>query len=140
MRKLRLVRQTDDHSCGVACALMLLRYHGRSISLRKLRAELNTNGRHASLAEMVPLFRRRAFAANFYHAKIRDLSSMVLPVMLFMPIGHYTILSAVERTRGMYLIFDPKQGPLHFSEDQLAERWIDAKRRNGIFLWLQDNR
>ncbi len=108
-RRVPVVLQLGARECGAACLAMILRYHGREVSLEECRERLSV-GRDGSSALTI------ATAARSYGLRVRsytvaepsDLRHLPLPALVHWSFNHFVILERWSPRKAE--IVDPAAG------------------------------
>lgn len=126
--------------CGPTCLRMVAKYHGRSVSLPKLRAlseTTRTGSNLQNIAQAAEAIGLRTLGVKVSLQKILD--EQPLPCILHWNSNHFVVLykitgpSAPLRTqRSLKLqVADPGHGLLTYTEREFLDRWIGANSHRG---------
>ncbi|MNK00439.1 Lactococcin-G-processing and transport ATP-binding protein LagD [compost metagenome] len=140
MKKFPFYKQPDGMDCGPACLRMIAKYHGKSVSIEKLR-ELSETTRHGSsltgmsnAAESIGL---RTLGVKIDLLNL--LENAPLPCIVLWNYKHYVVVHKLKR--GKIGVADPAHGLLTFSHREFLNNWIgrhaDEKTEEGICLLLE---
>ncbi len=140
MKRFPFYQQPDTMDCGPTCLRMIAKYHGRSISLEKLRRLSETTRSGSSLqgissaAEAIG-FRTLGVKVNFANL----LENAPLPCICFWNEKHFVVVYKVKNN-SVY-IADPAHGLLVYSKKEFIENWIGKQAtettEEGIALLLE---
>jgi ATP-binding cassette subfamily C protein len=121
-----LVLQYSEEDCGAACLASIARFHGRRLSLTRIREAVGTGQLGTTLLGL----RRGATALGFHGrsaiatpALLERLSDLPLPAVLHWRGKHWVILYGMRGRR--YVVADPALGVRYLSREELQEGWTD---------------
>lgn len=126
--------------CGPTCLRMIASYHGKSVSIEKLRELSETTRQGSSLTGMS----RAAEEIGFRTLGVKiDLLNLLenapLPCIILWNYKHYVVVHRLKR--GKIGVADPAHGLLTFSHREFLDNWIgrhaDEKTEEGICLLLE---
>lgn len=123
----KVSEQTDAAYCqssdsGVACLVMLARYHDIAISPEQLRHSFATDGRPLTAAQILQAFQHVGLKTKLRRTDPRRLVHMPLPAMAADGQGGYFIIARMEGER--VLVQDPKMcSPQTWTLAELSQRW-----------------
>lgn len=125
--KSSLVRQHDQHDCGIACLASVIRYHGGHATLDQLRHLSGTSTDGTTLLGLCEAAQKAGFDAEGLEANdAGDLRSLTSPVILHVTIGrslaHYLVFFAFDNSGGA-IIGDPAAGIRTYSQAELNDIW-----------------
>lgn len=138
--KFPFYKQPDIMDCGPTCLRMVAKFHGRSVSLEKLRRLSETTREGSSLhglayaAEHIG-FRSLGAKVNFLDLK----KNAPLPCICFWNERHYVVVYKIKNDK--VFIADPGRGKLVFSIREFLDNWIgkqsDTTTEEGIVLLFE---
>jgi subfamily B ATP-binding cassette protein HlyB/CyaB len=107
---------------GLACLVLLARFHGLAADPDQLAHEYRENGSPFGPAEVLRAAKALGLKAKRVRTTARRLSHTPLPAMAIDSAGEFLILARVDD--GQALIHDPRaQRPQSISLDELGRRW-----------------
>lgn len=120
------VEQHDSADCGVACLLMIIRYHGGDSSILHLREISGTFNTGTTLLGLYQAARKVGFDANGCQLdNIDELKRINNPCILFVHthnlFAHYVVCFGFKNNR--FIIGDPNHGITGMTEDELYAIW-----------------
>jgi ABC-type bacteriocin/lantibiotic exporter with double-glycine peptidase domain len=122
-RRVPLVRQMERTDCAAACLAMLLRYHGRAVTLGEVRGVCGS-GRDgtsaAAIARAARHFGCTPSAVRLARTTGAALHGVKLPAIAYVDDGHFVVIERVER-RGVRVL-DPDAGREFWSDADFARR------------------
>jgi ATP-binding cassette subfamily B protein len=120
-RRVPFVAQIDEMDCGAACLGMICRYHGRSISLTRIREVAHTSVDGTSLRAIVTAAEQLGLAARSVKTTITDLDEMPLPAIVHWDRNHWVVLERVD-AKGVALV-DPSFGRRRMDRAEFKRKW-----------------
>ncbi|RJG13480.1 type I secretion system permease/ATPase [Pseudomonas cavernicola] len=107
---------------GLACLVMLARFHNVAASPEQLAHEYVADGRQFAKAELLLASKQLGLKAKFVRSKVERLIDTPLPAIAASPDGSFFIIARLDD--GKALIHDPlAQRPEILSFDELQARW-----------------
>jgi len=107
---------------GLACLIMLARFHGVAASAEQLAHQYDYSGNSFTSTQILLAARHLGLMAKSVKSSIKRLQHNPLPALLQSHDGHFFILAA--RDNDKLLIHDPRaERPETLNTAQLAERW-----------------
>jgi len=114
--------KTPTPDTGLACLVMLARFHGVSASAEQLAHQYGKSGSTFTHTEILLAARHLGLMAKSVKSAIKRLEHNPLPALLQSRDAHFFILAA--RDKDQWLIHDPyTERPQTLTTEQLAERW-----------------
>ncbi len=133
MLKVPLFKQSTGWNCGPACVQMLLAFHGKKVSQKKIAkmAKTTKNGTHHK--NLVRVMKRFKIKAKARTANIRELKKKLNsgnPAILnyFMPQdneGHFAV--AIAKGKKFLTLNDPWLGKKRYSIKRFKSLWFDPE-------------
>ncbi len=117
-RRVPVVLQQEPTECAAACLAMVLRFHGRMISLTECRTACGSGRDGASARAIVHGGRTQGLVARGFGASAADLSSVSLPAIAHWQGDHFVVVERI--TAGHVDIVDPAQGRRRLSTEAFA--------------------
>lgn len=107
-RKVPQVIQTEGAECGLACLVMVCRYHGMDVDLFNLRHQFGISSQGATLAQLVDVAERLNLKTRPLSLDLDELSQLKRPCILHWDMNHFVVLVSMSRSR--VVIHDPAFG------------------------------
>ncbi|MGR5978843.1 cysteine peptidase family C39 domain-containing protein [Bacillus cereus] len=124
-KKIEFIEQMEHSECGLACVTMLLRYHGRNISLENIREEFGVPKGGNNLAHLQIIFRKYGIETKGLRINdVKKLKEVVTPFICFWENKHFIVIEKVKQNK--ILIVDPAKGRM----------WIDFEEFKKLFSQL----
>lgn len=120
-RKVRAVLAAEGAECGLACLVMIARYHGRGLDLNSARQRFSISLSGGNLRDLMALGDQLGFASRALRVEIGALSRVQLPAILHWDLDHFVVLSAMNS--GHAVIFDPARGKRQLSIGELSNHY-----------------
>lgn len=127
--KKTFVRQHDASDCGVACLLSLLKYYGGTNTLDNLRRASGTSKTGTTLlglyqcADNIGL--EALGAEGSLHDLLKENKEAILHIKTEEGLQHYVVFYG-KNPKG-YIIGDPAEGVVSYSEERLLKSWESKK-------------
>ncbi|MBK9257953.1 MAG: peptidase domain-containing ABC transporter [Saprospiraceae bacterium] len=132
--------QLDAMDCGPACLKMITDYHGRVVSLQKLREKSHISREGVSLAgisEAAESLGLRTMAVKVTYDSLRDqpgLTEFPLPCIVHWEQRHFVV---VYKINSKYVwVADPAHGKIRLTKEQFKKSWCSDDDQ-GIALGLE---
>lgn len=123
------IMQTEAAECGLACLVMIARYHGDKIDLAQVRRRFNISLRGVRLERLVQIGRAMGLDVRAMRAEPGYLTELRQPCILHWDMSHFVVLEHV--VRGVALLHDPARGTLRLPMTELGKHFT------GVLLELQ---
>lgn len=107
-RKLPVTLQTEAAECGLACLVMVARYHGHEVDLQSLRRRFTLSLKGASLARIMTMATDLGFTCRPLRLELEELGELKAPCILHWDLNHFVVLKRVG-TRYVH-VHDPARG------------------------------
>jgi ATP-binding cassette subfamily B protein len=132
--------QPDTMDCGPTCLRMIAKYHGRTISLEKLRALSETTRAGSSMLGISKTAEKIGFRSLGAKINFSNLSENApLPCICFWNDSHFVVVHKIKG--GKVYIADPAHGLLVYSVREFLDNWIgkhaNEQTEEGIALLLE---
>ena len=124
-----LIRQQDQSDCGPAALATVAKYHGKQISIAKLRDLAQTDKSGTTLAGLIEAAKQIGFEPKAVRADFPALAQAKLPAIAHWKENnrsHFVVLYGVNP----YRIADPASGRRKLTPDQFRNNWT------GVLLLL----
>ncbi|MEG3440327.1 ABC transporter transmembrane domain-containing protein [Pannus brasiliensis CCIBt3594] len=129
IRRYPFFEQQSASDCGAACLVMIARYHGKRISVNRLREMANVTRDGASMKGLIAAAENIGFSTRPVKATLEGLTKQPLPAIAHWEGKHFVVIW--EITRKQVIIGDPSLGQLTLSRAEFAGKWT------GFTLLLQ---
>lgn len=128
-------QQHDAMDCGPTCLRMIAKYHGKSVSIQKLRQQSRYSREGVSLLGI-------SYAADSIGLKTLGvridketiISKTPLPCILHWNQNHFVVLYKAKKNR--FAVADPSKGMISYSGQEFLENWADVNQ-TGIALLVE---
>ena len=120
-RTVRLIRQTQETECGLACLAMVSNYLGGRTDLAGLRQSLNPSLRGLKIKSLLLQGEKIGLKGRVVEASIDQLGMLRMPAILHWDMKHFVVLEAVKR--GRFVIHDPAIGTRTFTKDGISKHF-----------------
>lgn len=124
MKKLKLVVQTENSDCGLACMAMIINGFGIDTSLFELKLKFppSANGTSAKvLLDVAQFFNCEGKAIKISPNELANFAQWPHPVILHVSGNHYIVLESLKKDRVVAL--DPEKGRITISFRELEKLW-----------------
>lgn len=120
-KTLPVVLAAEAAECGLACLVMIGRFHGHDVDLHGLRQRFPTSMAGASLRGIMANADQLGFATRAVRADMGALRRLKLPAILHWDLNHFVVLEQVKA--GAAVIHDPARGRVEYSLESLSDHY-----------------
>ncbi len=121
----RYIKQEGIKDCGVCTLYNIIKYHGGSINIEKLRRLTKTDENGTNVYNMVLASSKLGLKAKSYKCGLNDLWSLNFPSIAHLKFEnncyHFVIIDKIVDDE--IIIFDPIRGILKYSMDDFSKEW-----------------
>ena len=139
MSKFPFYRQPDAKDCGPTCLKIIAKYHGKTISIRRLRDLTETTRQGSNLLKLSETAEQLGFRSLGVKIPLLDLFDAPLPCVLHWNKNHYAVLYKIRKDT--FYISDPAHGLLTYTKEEFLTHWIGnnatESTEEGITLLLE---
>ncbi|MGD1805192.1 peptidase domain-containing ABC transporter [Dapis sp. BLCC M126] len=124
--KYPIILQQSEEDCGAACLASIAKYHGRTLTINRIRETIGTNQQGTTLLGLKQGADTIGFNARSVKANpgiLNQIDRAPLPVIIHWQGYHWVVLYGKQGDK--YIIADPAIGIRFLSEKELAEAWED---------------
>ena len=107
-KTLPVVLQTEMTECGLACIVMIARYHGQDVDLNALRKTAAVSLKGASLKQVMETAGSLHLASRPLRCELEQLHKVQTPAILHWDLNHFVVLKKVKN--GKVHFIDPGRG------------------------------
>ncbi len=107
-QKLPTVLQTEATECGIACLVMIARYHGHDIDLNALRKTASVSLKGANLKQVMATAATLHLSSRPLRVELDQLEKVQAPAILHWDLNHFVVLKKVAN--GKVHFIDPGRG------------------------------
>ena len=115
------ILQMETTECAAACLGMILAYHGRWVSLEKLRVACGVSRDGANAASMLQAAREFGLVAKGFRCPRQELHDIPFPMVLFWEHNHFVVLEGIRGRR--FYVNDPGHGPRRLTLAEFEESY-----------------
>lgn len=116
--RVRPILQVNPTECGLACVAMIMRAHGRGVTMKSLRDQLEVGRDGLSLQDLRSLLTSHGYEAKAFRGSVEALREATLPAICLWRDNHFVVLEKI--TRGRYRVVDPASGSVTLSDEEFA--------------------
>lgn len=135
----RVVLQSEQQECGLACLAMVLSHHGQDYDLRSLRGLAHSAQNGLSLGQILSLAQQCQLVGRGVRLELEQVRDLRRPAILHWGMDHFVVLNRVRR-KGVE-ISDPGRGRYFAPWSEVDARftgvalelWPGAEFRSGTF-------
>ena len=124
--KYPIILQQSEEDCGAACLASIAKYHGRNLTINRIRETIGTNQQGTTLLGLKQGADTIGFNARSVKANpgiLNKIEQAPLPAIIHWQGYHWVVLYGKQGDK--YVIADPAIGVRFLSEKELAEAWED---------------
>ena len=103
----------ESTECGAACLGMILAYHGRRMSLEKLRVLCGVSRDGSKATRVLRAARECGLIAGGFHSEPHQLFDLPFPLIVFWNFDHFLVVEGIRKDR--VWVVDPASGPRRMS-------------------------
>jgi len=107
-KSLPTVLQTEATECGIACLVMIARYHGHDIDLNSLRKTASVSLKGASLKQVMATAANLHLSSRPLRVELDHLEKVQTPAIMHWDLNHFVVLKKVAN--GKVHFIDPGRG------------------------------
>ncbi len=123
-RKAPVILQMESTECGAACLAMILAYHGRWMSLEKLRVLCGVSRDGSRAARIVRAARECGLIAGGFHSEPDQLFDLPFPLIVHWNFDHFVVVEGIRKNH--VWIVDPASGPRRISLEEFDKAFTGA--------------
>ncbi|MDJ0555361.1 MAG: peptidase domain-containing ABC transporter [Microcoleaceae cyanobacterium MO_207.B10] len=124
--KYPVILQQSEEDCGAACLATIAKYHGRNLTINRLRETIGTNQQGTTLLGLKQGADTIGFNARSVKANpgiLDQIERAPLPAIIHWQGYHWVVLYGKQSDK--YVIADPAIGIRFLSKKEIAESWGD---------------
>ena len=107
-KTLPTVLQTEATECGIACLVMIARYHGHDIDLNSLRKTASVSLKGANLKQVMATAATLHLSSRPLRVELDQLAKVQTPAILHWDLNHFVVLKKIAN--GKVHFIDPGRG------------------------------
>ena len=115
------IEQYDDSDCGAASLAMICKYHGKNVSVMRLRDLANVNTEGATLMSVAKAAEALGFTTRAVKGTWDTLTRTPLPGIIHWDGYHYIVLYEIRADS--VIVGDPGRGLLTIKKEEFTKRW-----------------
>lgn len=116
-----VVRQQSMMDCGAACLATVCRYHGKYVSLNRIRELVRVGRAGASMLNLLQAANTLGYETDAWMETYENLIQRQLPVIVNWHGYHWVVV--YRATGSKVTVADPAQGLLNISKEEFTEGW-----------------
>lgn len=128
-KQIPFVAQQEHAACGAACLAMVLRYHGRHVELRELRAELGVGRDGCDALTLLETAERHGLTGRGVAIDVGALDRLPPGSILHWQFNHFVVLERCT-ARGV-IVLDPARGRRTLDREGVRRCFT------GVAIWLE---
>ncbi|MEO1013021.1 MAG: peptidase domain-containing ABC transporter [Bacteroidota bacterium] len=132
-------RQLEEKDCGSACLKILAKYHGKNVSIQRVRELTETTRLGSSLQGVANAAEILGFRTLPAKISAQQLGEVPLPCILYWDKKHFVVLYEVKRD--LFSVSDPAFGLISYTKKEFLTHWIGQnateESEEGIVLLLE---
>lgn len=115
------VLQTEASECGLACLVMIVRFHGLQATLNDFRRTHGVSLKGATLKDLMNIAEAVGLAARPVRLEMHELPELRLPCILHWDLNHFVVLERAD-SRGAQIL-DPALGSRWIRTEELSRHF-----------------
>lgn len=134
-KRFKLYKQQESKDCGPTCLRMIAKFHGRILSIQKLRELCFVNQNGATLLSISDAAEKIGLRTTGVRPTVSQIKQAPLPCILHWKQNHYVILHKIKNSN--YYIADPSNGLFTLDERSFQTSWLSYHgTKKGVALLL----
>lgn len=128
MKKVPIYKQHDSMDCGPTCIKMIAAFHGKDISINKLKDLCYISREGVSLLGISTAAEKVGFHSIGVQIPISVLTKDIqLPCIIFWNQKHFVVLYKIKKYRNIlyFYIADPMSGYIKYTQEEFSNCWIN---------------
>ncbi len=118
-RQTPVILQMEATECGAACLGMILAYHGRWMSLEKLRVLCGVSRDGSKAVRLIRAARECGLIAGGFHSEPHQLFELPFPLIVHWNFDHFIVVEGIRKS-SVYVV-DPATGPRRMPLEEFGE-------------------
>lgn len=135
--KLPFFRQTDYRDCGIACLKMVVSFHHKSSSFKKIQNETKIIKYGISLFELSRLAEILGFKSISVTIPFNKLYLISFPCIAYWKKYHFIVIYEIINDK--IIIADPAIGIIIYDLEDFRRNWL-INNNEGILLLIEPNK
>ncbi|TSJ41291.1 peptidase domain-containing ABC transporter [Fluviicola chungangensis] len=140
MKRFPFYKQPDTMDCGATCLKMIAKFHGKTVSLERLRTLSQTTRSGASFKKVAEAAETIGFRTLLVKTSLESLiEDAPLPCIVYWNAKHFTVVHKFSK-RNVY-VADPAFGLIKYTYREFLNNWISSNAelntKEGICLLLE---
>ena len=119
--RLPAILAAEAAECGLACMVMISRYHGHDVDLNGLRQRFSLSLAGTSLRSLMGIADQLGFSTRALRVEIDALNKVSLPAILHWDLNHFVVLKSIDRK--VAVVHDPAIGVRRLTWDQFSKHF-----------------
>ena len=115
------VLQTEATECGLACLVMIARYHGQDVDLNALRKTAAISLKGASLKQIMATASDLHLTSRALRVDLDQLHKLQAPAILHWDLNHFVVLKKIKN--GKVHFIDPGRGLRIMSLNKVSDHF-----------------
>lgn len=120
-RRLPVVQQAEAAECGLACLVMIARYHGHRVDLNGMRQRFALSLKGAPLREIMRMADALQLSPRAVRVELEHLRELQTPAILHWDLNHYVVLKDVRGDR--IHVHDPAKGARTYTVQEASRHF-----------------
>ena len=127
--RMKMIRQSENSECGLACLAMIAGYHGFETDMNTLRRRFEISSKGIDLGGLISIAQSLQFTTEPGTCDVFELPQLKLPCILHWELKHFVVLTKVRKNS--IEIYNPAVG-----EQDITIKELEAGLFSGPFLQL----
>jgi len=117
-----VILQNRGNNCGLAALMMVLEYHGITVSLGELERKSKPGRQGVSISTLKELSQSFGLQATGWRLNFGNLLGVRFPVILFVENRHFVVVDSMGGEEVLF-VRDPAIGRMKIPKKALTDRW-----------------
>lgn len=131
------IRQQNINDCGATCLAMVCQFHGKKISLERLRSYSNTTRSGVTTYDIKEALDKLGFENYIVKLSDKEINKIPLPAILYWNQKHFVVLYKISKRSNsiQYHIADPNFGKVKLNIEEFNNGFfVDGLHGIGVLL------
>ena len=114
--KVPVVMQMENLECGAACLAMIMAFHGKWVSLEKVRTDCGVSRDGSNAQNLLRAARAYGMKASGYRLEVENVKQIEYPVIIHWNFNHFVVLNGFKKKHAV--LNDPARGTVEVTMEE----------------------